>query len=501
MAFGRGGLGFGHLGRLGSTTGGAVADAGAALLLTNETDGLACDFTTSNYQVALKVGGVVSYPPFDTFFQNGQIQPAARLVRDAGGTLVWVPHNLFLNSNTPATQSVVTVVGATYTVSVWGSGSLIGSSGASGTAIEGSPLTYTATGTISTFTKSGTLNKIQFNQGRVATEYLATGATRRHGLTIDYHPTLGRTLLNEGGCTNLCLWSNDLTQSAWTKSNMTTAFTATGPTGFSNTATTLTATAGNATALQAITSASAARITTVYLKRRTGSGNVDLTQDNGSTWATQSITSSWARYTVAEATVANPTIGIRLVTSGDEVDVALFQNEVTTLTKAATSPLPSYAAQVARFADNYTFLLSTIPFASAYSIYVRCSIMNTVNASAIIAVTDGTTQEQAKLTFVATLLRLQVVDNGSTLASIGGSAFVADTLTSVAARFKLNDCAMSIAGGAAGTDTSVTMPSPTEVRFGGAGTNAGATNHFRITKLVIVPVAWDDATLVTKSGS
>jgi hypothetical protein len=73
---------------------------------------------------------------------------------------------------------------------------------------------------------------------------------------------------------------------------------------------------------------------------------------------------------------------------------------------------------------------------------------------------------------------------------------------SAAGRFKLNDCAMSVNGGAVGTDTAVTMPTVTETRYGGTGANTVAANIFYITKMVIVTDrGWNDATLVAKSSA
>jgi hypothetical protein len=90
--------------------------------------------------------------------------------------------------------------------------------------------------------------------------YLATTTTARYALPLEWDENgdpLG--LLVEEARTELTLYNRDFTNAAWTKSNMTTAKTATGPDGVTNSASTLTATAGNATALQAITSTSAAR--------------------------------------------------------------------------------------------------------------------------------------------------------------------------------------------------------------------------------------------------
>lgn len=155
-------------------------------------------------------------------------------------------------------------------------------------------------------------------------------------------------VLVEGSAINQVRHSRDMTQSEWTASNMTVAFTATSPALAANAASTLTATSADATVKQTITIASATRATSVYLKRRTGSGEVDLTRDNGSTWinVTSTLTSSWSRFTPAlyaglSTTAANPTVGIRIRTSGDAVDAAYWVDEVGS---QATSPVDNTSA-------------------------------------------------------------------------------------------------------------------------------------------------------------
>lgn len=208
MAFGRlGSVGAGF-GRLGARAhGGVSGPVGGAALLANETDGFATDFTypVDAQRVAVKVAGIVTSYGLDAFYLNTNQQP--KLVFDASGNLVWSPHNMFLNSAAPVTQSVTTIVGMTYTVTMVGSGSMTGSAGASGVATAGSPLTFAATTTTSTFTKAGTVTQIQMNRGSVATAYLASGAVPRAGLTVDYHPSTHAALglLTEPAATNLLL--------------------------------------------------------------------------------------------------------------------------------------------------------------------------------------------------------------------------------------------------------------------------------------------------------
>lgn len=152
--------------------------------------------------------------------------------------------------------------------------------------------------------------------------------------------------LIELGATNSALRSRDMTQvDSWTASNITATKTATGIDGVANSASTLTATADNGTILQSITLASAADVYSVWLKRRTGTGNIDITIDNGSTWTTQTVTSTYTRFQVTK-TAANPIIGIRIVTSGDAVDADFNQLEagsqatsgITTTTAGRTKP-------------------------------------------------------------------------------------------------------------------------------------------------------------------
>jgi hypothetical protein len=137
-------------------------------------------------------------------------------------------------------------------------------------------------------------------------------------------------LLHEPATTNLATNPRDFTNAAWVKTNATAAKTATGTDGATNSASTLTATANDGTALQTVTSASANRISGAFVKRRTGTGAIYMTQDNGATWTEITITSAWtaAPYTIPAATVTDPIMGFKLAVSGDAIDVDYFQHEL-----------------------------------------------------------------------------------------------------------------------------------------------------------------------------
>jgi hypothetical protein len=119
---------------------------------------------------------------------------------------------------------------------------------------------------------------------------------------------------------NLLTKTEELDSADWTRSNLTATDGATDPNSGS-TAETLAATGANGTVTQSVTAAATAYVFSVWLKRKTGTGNVDITCHSSGTWVTQSITSSWARYSVTQTlTAGSHTPGIRIVTSGDEVE-------------------------------------------------------------------------------------------------------------------------------------------------------------------------------------
>jgi hypothetical protein len=119
------------------------------------------------------------------------------------------------------------------------------------------------------------------------------------------------------------LWGGDLTNAAWVKTNMTAAKDQPGIDGTANAASSLLATAADATSLQPITLASSNQIYQVCIKRLIGTGAVSMTIDGGTTWVdiTAQITGG-AAYAIAFITqnaVTNPNIGFKLATSGDKI--------------------------------------------------------------------------------------------------------------------------------------------------------------------------------------
>jgi hypothetical protein len=155
-------------------------------------------------------------------------------------------------------------------------------------------------------------------------------------------------LLVEEARTNIALHNRDLSNVAWTATNVTAVKDQTGADGVASSASKITASADNGTILQAITATAATRTTSAYVKRITGSGTVELTQNGGTTWTAVTVTNSWTRVNLVAAAVTNPSVGFRLGTNGDSIAVDYVQCESSA---GVTSVIETGGASVTRAAD------------------------------------------------------------------------------------------------------------------------------------------------------
>lgn len=284
--------------------------------------------------------------------------------------------NLYANSETLATQGV-SVDAGTYTVSFTGTGTITFSGAYSGSLVgTGASNRVEATfpaasaGTL-TSTVSGSVLKAQCENVtgqsvQTASEYVSNGvlSSPYHGAgadgvkyfstKLDGTPIDGSVLkgyLAEGQRTNLALYSNDFSPAAWVKSNIT------------QSSGTLTATAANGTLLQTVTSTSKSHTFSIQIKRKTGTGAIALTLDNGATWTTKTITSAWTKYEVTQ-TLANPVFGVRVATSGDQIDIRYGQLETADF---SSSPIFTQSASVTRNSDVLRYSFGLPPDGSAYA--------------------------------------------------------------------------------------------------------------------------------------
>ncbi len=148
---------------------------------------------------------------------------------------------------------------------------------------------------------------------------------------------------------NVALYCRDFTNAAWAKTNVTAVKDQVGVDGILAAASSLTATSNNGTVLQAVTLASSVRATHASVRRLTGTGAVSMTTDGGATWTALTLTGPYARVAIPAQTLANPSFGFKLATSGDAIAVDLFVNETGTVahvpaatTSSAVTTTPVY---------------------------------------------------------------------------------------------------------------------------------------------------------------
>jgi hypothetical protein len=177
-----------------------------------------------------------------------------------------------------------------------------------------------------------------------------TSGTAYYGPRFDYNPqtlaSLG--LLIEEARTNSLTFSYDFTNAAWVKVALTVGASVSSPDGLTN-GRVFTSTLANAMILGSVTTTAVAWDFSIWLRRVSGSGNVDITLD-GTTWVTQTLTSTWKRFDVSQTGIAGTsTPGVRIVASGDVIEAFGAQAEAGAF---ATSLIPTFGSAQPRSVDQ-----------------------------------------------------------------------------------------------------------------------------------------------------
>lgn len=277
---------------------------------------------------------------------------------------------------------------------------------------------------------------------------------------------------------NVSIRSEDASNVAWVASNVTKGTTsAETPNGGNSTTVRLTASAGNGTLLQSITDASADRSYAVYLKRITGTGNIDITMDGGSTWTTQSTTASWVRFEIQQTSVTNPQIGVRIVTSGDAID---FWGSDIEEGPNSTTYKPTVASSFARAADDTSITDLSYMDQTKGTYYIKYTSNHGAASFRAMDITDGTNSE--RYAFYGVLAgslvdpAILISDGGATQVSLTATAanVPLGTATAQVVAYEANDFAHAVDGGTVATDGAGTLPTVDRIfigRLSSASTN------------------------------
>ncbi len=529
----------------------AVILTGANYLLTGETDGYAIDATTSPPTVAVKDTGTPANNLSNVDFEASNLTNAGtspKLVHHVSTPYVrWSPHNLFLNSASPATQNVTLVVGFVYTVTVTGAGggSITGSAGASGVATTGSPATFTATTTTGTFTYAATLTTIQLNRGSVATAYVATTGAIKIGIPQSYDAAASKYgILVEPAATNLTNQSEVFGNAYWTKAEATIADDNTAAPDATTTADKLT---GNSVLTNAHMAyhlmtglvSNAAHTASVFAKKGTNdfvaiglqgntshaiavfdlnNGVVGEVITIGFATATSSIVplgNGWYRCVIAFENIPEAQIYLvnqlagaatgNTVLSGNSGQIAYdatghdvyFWGAQFETGSVATSYIPTLGSTVTRAADDVNALVSTMPWsATVGTVYADYLPSVATGTQVVWHADDGTGNERIYQYRGTSDPLVSVIDGGvNQLAPLDLGTITGGARSQTSFAWKANDFAGSHGGAAIVADTGGTIPTMTAFRL---GTDQGSSQlNGLIKRLVWVPRRVIDGDLPT----
>ena len=298
------------------------------------------DFTRASNATVTDSDGLVKWAPHNLLLASESFDAAA-WTKSAGVTTVTANAVAAPNGTQTADlitsgvgdgyayQTVTLVAGVTYTFSVW----LKAQSPSSfATVLQ----IYNASDTGTTQTVNVTSDWQMFSLTKTVTQsssYLifvggsstlssenlyAWGASLYRSDLAMQPNTSAYPLYNPTTPKNLLGFTESLT-TGWTNSNTTDAIVSeVNPVGLTG-AVDVAATAGNGTLLGSLSLLASPYTFSIWLKRKTGSGTVEITVD-GTTYVAAAVTSTWTRFSATLTPAAGTkTPGIRLVTSGDAV--------------------------------------------------------------------------------------------------------------------------------------------------------------------------------------
>lgn len=274
-------------------------------------------------------------------------------------------------------------------------------------------------------------------------ESVASGVPR-----IDWLGQSCPGLLVEASGQNQALWSRDLSVSGtWAASGITAVRNAVGADGAASGATTLTATAASATITQNISHASQSRIFSAYMRRVSGTGQIQLTTNGGTNWQTVTLTSAFAPVNSGAQTVASGQVGIRMIASGDVIEVDFTQAEIGPV---PTSPIPTTTAAVSRAAETISAsgaLVSGLIGQTEGTIYVEVDVRNMAKETYLIRIDDGASSNIISLRKLNTneIRTFITAPTTSGTLNISSAAFTAGIIK-IAFAYKSGEIALSVNG-------------------------------------------------------
>lgn len=262
--------------------------------------------------------------------------------------------------------------------------------------------------------------------------------------------------------------NRDMGNDEWTKTSIDAAMDAVGLDGIVNTASTLTATGVDGTVTKSPTLGSLERTYSLWVKRKTGSGTITITDDDFSASTvdiTSSINSSTFTKVEITSTRANPIIGIKIATNTDAIEVDFNQLEDGAF---STSPIDSDIFTV-RQADDLTFNDTSWINNVQGTMWCDCSIPRSPVATVTLGICTlyDASSINNRVTFnksTATNKMRAVYEDGATPVTFDDAkVWSADAVRSFIFDYEANNQALFTDGTSEATDTDAGTPTGMDI--------------------------------------
>ena len=355
---------------------------------------------------------------------------------------------------------------------------------------------------------------------------------------FDYDPVTlqPRGLLIEEQRTNLLTYSEDWTNAAWSKTNITvTAAATTSPDGTADAQKLeATATAATSTITPSATVAATAATFSVYVKQGTGATTANTFTLRNVTTATNLIRGT-LNYSTGVFTYTTGSTGVTVtnagngwwrvtmtatsgITSGDTIrgyvgfdggsqtagDHLFAWGAQLEAGSFATSYIPTVASQVTRAADQASIVAPN--FAPWYNqsegtlVAEFSSFMPTAASQFAWTISNGTGEERWCLFMASSTLRHFMADGGTTQASIDAGTYAANTVFKSAMAIKANSVQAAVNQVLGTEDTSATMPTADRLTIGASHSGAANFLNGHIRRIAYYPSRLSNAQLQALSA-
>lgn len=210
-----------------------------------------------------------------------------------------------------------------------------------------------------------------------------------------------------------------MTDAGWVVGATMTVGSATGVDGVASAGASLTGGAVEATNTILFTTVlgSAARTFSAWVRRKTGTGTVRMTDNGGTNWTDITLTTTYTQFQVTR-TQANPIVGFQIATNTDAIEVDF--NTIEAASIANPTPIP---VNVSKAADVLTYVGSGNVGVGPMTVYLEYrGVFNTGTAvNALLTTTDGAATGYDYMNWTTSGGRI-------TVTTPNGTAFIAATL-------------------------------------------------------------------------